>query len=141
MKEDIKSKKIELFAQNGIDKYRKNEDISVLDMMQVYLENNGFILVTDKQNNFLGYLDLSDIDIIKGLFARMKDIKDKSIKELIKSKEITLRTEKISADTELIVVLKKLENIEQNYFPVFRDNILLGRVSKKIIREKIDEIY
>jgi len=29
----------------------------------------------------------------------------------------------------------------ENYYPIIRDGGLVGRISKKIIKEKIDELY
>ena len=108
MTNEILNKKIELFVDNGIDKYRRFDEIKIIDMIKIYLENNGFFIVMNKTSNFVGYLDLADMKKIKNIYDEINNYKNKTIKELIEDKEIILRTEKIDSNTPLIDVLKKL---------------------------------
>lgn len=140
MNRDIENKKIELFVENGIDKYRRCDDIKLMELIKVFLDNNGFIIFMNKDSKFIGYLDLADIEIIKKFFMEKED-KSKKISDFIKENKINLRKEKIDSDTPLIDVLKKLDTNTQNYFPVFRGDILLGRISKIIISDKIKDLY
>jgi len=141
MTNEILNKKIELFVDNGIDKYRRFDEIKIIDMIKIYLENNGFFIVMNKTSNFVGYLDLADMKKIKNIYDEINNYKNKTIKELIEDKEIILRTEKIDSNTPLIDVLKKLNMTDQNYFPIFKGDILIGRISKKILKEKIEQLY
>src|SRR3989344_4750672 len=141
MTNEILNKKIELFVDNGIDKYRRFDEIKIIDMIKIYLENNGFFIVMNKTSNFVGYLDLADMKKIKNIYDEINNYKNKTIKELIEDKEIILRTEKIDSNTPLIDVLKKLNMTDQNYFPIFKVDILIGRISKKILKEKIEQLY
>ena len=52
--DDIKNKKIELFADNGIDNYRKTEEITIKELLKMYLENDGFFILEDKNHSVLG---------------------------------------------------------------------------------------
>lgn len=141
MKEDIINKKIGLFVENGIDKYRRNEEIKTEEMIKVYLDNNGFLIINDKDSKFIGYLDLADIEKIKILFEKIKEYRGKTIKELIQDNKINLRCEKIDYNTSLLEALMKLNRSEQNYYPVFNGEILIGRISKLILKEKIKDLY
>ena len=139
--EDIKNKKIELFVDNGIDKYRKSDDIKPKELVEVFMGNDGFFVLRNKDSNFVGYLDLADLGLIKNLVKKINDYKDKTIKELIDEGVIKLRTESIDSNFPLIDVLRKLDISNQNYFPILKEGILLGRISKKLLKEKINNLY
>lgn len=146
MKQNIANKKIKLFVDNGVDRYRKEEDITIQEMLITYLENNGFFVLADKNLKFLGYLDMADIKLIKEIIEDINGSKKKynpsdKISELLKKKSIKLREETIEADTKVIDALKKLDKSEQNYFPIVEKGILLGRISKRILKEKIEDLY
>lgn len=146
MKRDIRTKRIGLFVENGISRYIKNDKITLKEMITTYLENNGFFALGDDKLNLIGYLDISDLQIIKDLLEKIEkkdpEYKEESLlKDLITKQLIDFRKETINPNEKLIDVLKKLDNSEQNYFPIVENNILLGRISKKILKEKIEALY
>lgn len=146
MVKDIRNKKIELFVDNGIGRYMRKDTLKLKEMINIYLENNGFFILIGDEFNLKGYLDLADLQIIKDIIKKMDDgvsdyKPDKPISKIIKEGLIELRTETISSDDKLIDVLKKLDGSDQNYFPVIEGGVLLGRISRKIIEENIEEIY
>lgn len=143
---NIRNKKIGLFVDNGVSKYMNQDTIELKDMIRIYLENHGFFVLIDNEFNLKGYLDLADLQNIKEIIEKMNGgdsnyKKDKLLSEMIKDELIKLRTETINSNEKLIDVLKKLDSSDQNYFPVIEGDTLLGRISRKIIEEKIGEIY
>ncbi len=144
MNSKLNNKKIVLFVDNGIDNYRKKDNIHIEKMLKVYLENDGFFVLGDKNNKTLGYLDILDLfqlrKILEGLKKGNINLKE-TIKDLLNKNLITFRINFIDSNEKLIDVTKKLDNSEQTYFPVIKNNILIGRVSKRILREKIKDLY
>lgn len=146
MRRDIQNKKIKLFVENGVDKYRRNDKITLKEMIKIYLENYGFFILANDKLDLIEYLDMVDLPMIRKIIGKMEGNNseydgNKPLSELIKKQLIKFRNETINADMKLIDVLRRLDNSEQNYFPVVENGILLGRVSKRILKEKLDEIY
>lgn len=145
MNQNLNKKKIELFVDNGIDKYRRKEDISIKDMLQIFFENEGFFVLGDDKNLTIGYLDTIDIDQIKKIIEKVNkreiDYEKKTIKDLIKEKQIKFRDGFIDSNDSLGDVIERLNESEQIYFPVIKNNVLIGRVSKRILRGKIKDLY
>lgn len=145
MKQNLNNKKIELFVDNGIDNYRRKEDITLDKMLKVYFDNEGFFVLGDENNKTIGYLDILDLDQIKKIMELLnkKEInyKKDTIKDLIQKNLIRFRVNFIDAEEKLIEVIKKMNNSEQTYFLVTKNNILIGRISKRIVVEKIKDLY
>ena len=137
---DIKNKKIELFADNGIDNYRKTEEITIKELLKMYLENDGFFILEDKNHSVLGYLDAADLDKIKKLIEDPK-VHSKTIKDIKNSKKILLREEYIQANETIAEVISKIEKSGQKFFPIIKNGVLIGRISKSILKRKIKDLY
>ena len=69
------------------------------------------------------------------------DYEKKTIKDLIKEKQIKFRDGFIDSNDSLGDVIERLNESEQIYFPVIKNNVLIGRVSKRILRGKIKDLY
>ena len=136
---DLKNKKIEYFVDNGIDRYRRKNSAKVGDMIKIYLDNNGFFVLMDEEFKFVGYLDVVDADSIKKLLDNYNSYKDKTIQEILDSKELLLRVKTIEANTSVIETIEKLDCSKQIYFPVVKNGFLVGRVSKDILKKKLEE--
>ena len=145
MRPILNNKKIELFVDNAIDNYRKKEGITVREMLKIYFDNGGFFVLGDENNKTLGYLDILDMTQIKKIMEGLKeqkiDYKKDTIKNLIEKNFIILREDFIDSDEKLINVLERLNSSEQIYFPVIKKGVLIGRVSKRLLREKIKDLY
>lgn len=139
--ENIKNKRIEHFVDNGIDKYRKNINITISEMIKVFLDNNGFCVFKNDNSDFIGYIDLADLELITKFVKEIKTIGNKSVKDMVSDDKIKLRKETINSNESLITVLEKLNSTIQNYYPIFKKDVLIGRVSKRILKEKIKDIY
>jgi hypothetical protein len=143
MTQDLNNKKIELFADNGIDNYRKDDSISIGKMIEIYLANDAFF-VLGKDSVTDGYLDLADLDQIKKLVEGIKNNQIKredKIKDLKNEWRLTFRNEFVDSNEKLSDVIDKINGSQQKYFPVIKSKVLIGRVSKEIIRKKINELY
>ncbi len=144
MRPDISNKKIELFADNRIDKYRTTDSITLKEMINIFFRNQGFFVLEDENHKIRGYLDMADISIIKELldiFEKNMSLYTQTINIYLKKNKIEFRTETINSEDTVINVIHKLEESKQNYFPVIKEGILIGRISKRIIKEKIDDLY
>ncbi|MBU2634635.1 MAG: CBS domain-containing protein [Nanoarchaeota archaeon] len=145
MTQNLNNKKIELFVDNSIDNYRKKEGISVEEMIKIYLDNEGFFILGDEDNKMVGYLDVIDLDqirkIIKGLNEKEIYLKGDTIKDLIEKSLIKFRDTFIDSNEKLIEVVRKLNDSEQIYFPVIKKDTLIGRISRRILLEKIKDLY
>jgi len=139
--EEVKYKKIGNFVDNSIDKYRAKDNINFESMLKTYINNNGFFVVIDDNNKLIGYFDMYDMPLMKSLFVNFEESKTKTIRQLIDEGKLKLRSETVDYNEKVIDVLKKINGGSQNYYPVMREGILIGRVSKKILKEKIDELY
>lgn len=137
----IGNKKVELFVDNGIDKYRKCDDISVKEMLNIFFENQGFFVLEEKDHKIKGYLDMADMDIFKKIIDEFDAVNKLTVKEYVKKESLRLRSMIIKSDETVLQVLKKIEKEEQNYFPVVENDILIGRISKRIIQDKIGDLY
>jgi CBS domain-containing protein len=145
MKSQINNKKIELFVDNGIDNYRKGEETTVGELLRTYFDNEGFFVLGDEGKKPKGYIDSSDIMQITAIIDASEeetvDYMNDTIKALINKDLINLREDFIDSNEKLIEVIEKLNNSNQTYFPVLKKDILIGRVSKKLLREKIKDLY
>ena len=110
-------------------------------MISIYLDNDGFFVLIDKEYKLVGYLDLSDLSLIKQIVEDRVKNQEKTIQDLINEDKIKFRTEIIDYDTTLNEVITKLNNSNQIFFPIVKSNLLIGRVSKKILKEKIEDLY
>jgi CBS domain-containing protein len=144
MGKEIENKKIELFVDNGIDKYRATDKIKIIDVLSIFFDNKGFFVLEEENHKVIGYLDMSDIEEIREIMKKVSEdtkILNLSFKEYRQKYKIKLKTELINADERVIDVIKKIEKEMQNYFPVVDDGVLIGRISKRIIKEKLEELY
>ena len=145
MNSNLKNKKIELFVENSIDNYRKKEEISIREMLKVYFDSEGFFVLKDEKDKTIGYLDILDLFQLKKIIELLKkkdlNYSKDTVKDLKKKDLINFREDYINYDEKLIDVIEKLDNSEQTYFPVLKKGVLIGRVSKRIIREKLKELY
>jgi len=139
--ENIKYRKIGNYVDNDIDRYRAKEDINFKQLLDIYVKNNGFFVLINEQNKPIGYLDMRDSDLIKKMINDIDDNKDKTILELKQEGKLKFRKEFIEYDERVIDVLRKLDKSLQNYYPVIKEGNLVGRISKRILKEKIDELY
>jgi hypothetical protein len=143
MNSNIKNKKIELFVDNGIDGYRRTDEATLLDLGEVYVKNRGFFVLADSNYKTIGYLDLRDLESVSRLIEGFRtdiNLAKKKIKEK-GGNYLTFRTDFISHDEKLIDVVKRLNQQNQNYIPVVKNNILIGRVSREILRKKFKDLF
>ena len=138
---EIKNKKIELFVENEIDRYKKNLTISPVEMVETYLNSEGFIVFVNIDNKFIGYLEKSDINKLSEIINNQNSSLIKNIKQLLDDNKLKLKEDYIDYSEKLINVLNKLNNSPQIFFPVIKNNYLIGRVSKDKLKKRIDEIY
>lgn len=139
--EEVKNKKIGNFADNSSDNYRGKDSITFEEMLKKYLNNTGFFVIIDDENKLKGYFDMEDIGLMKPIHDKFDDNKHKTIKQLIDEGRLKLRTSTIDYNEKVIDVLKRLSRGSQNYYPVMKEGMLIGRISRKILKEKIDELY
>jgi len=132
---EIFKKPIGYFLERGIDNFRIDSEKTINDLLKVYFENGGFVVVC--YNNLVsGYLDVSDTAHVRKLAESSLKTKIKTSRLLQLNSHFVLRSESINS------VIDQLNVHNRVFFPVV-DNRghLRGRVSKGIIRDKIDQIY
>jgi len=136
----ILKKEVGLFIENNIDSYRSNSNkIKFINMMKKFFDNDGFFVLCKSDGEVEGYIDTVNLPEITKLIDNNEKIFDKKISDIdqkIFNKYLVNRTESVKS------VLEELHKSNQTFFPVVNSqNQLIGRVSIKILKEKIDKIY
>ena len=141
------SKEVGLFIERGIDNYTVTSDMKLWQIKHKYFtENNGgFLVLINEHRKPIGYLELSDLNMLNTICSislkYSEDLLLKKIDELKKDRIIKFREDFVEAEETVESVLNKLNNKNRTYFPVTRDGFLVGRFSKRILRDKLDKLY
>jgi hypothetical protein len=142
--DEILNKQIGDFVDNDIDSYRSTEEILFQKFLLMYLEKNGFFVIHNENKKPLKYLDTFDISQLKKIFDEMNN-NNSSILETIKlldlSDKLKYRDEFVNYTDTIKSVLLKFQNNNQIFYPVIKEGYLVGRVSKEIIKNKINRLY
>lgn len=134
----ILKKEIGLFVENNIDAYRGTPDIIFREMLDMFFNNDGFF-VLQEENNKISYLDVSDVEKIKRLISQDHQIYEKKLKDI----DLNIFNNYCIKSVESVEsVLQQLKTSNQTYFPIINlYNKLIGRVSIKFLKNRIDNIY
>ena len=133
----ILKKEVGLFIENNIDNYRLEEKgLNFQKMLKTFLDNE-FVVITSEDRTVKGYLDVSDANKIKTLIDNKVPLST-DFSEL----DLELNQEMFRSKTPVKVVLESLKKNKQQYLPILtQDRKLIGRVSIKIIKNKINKLY
>lgn len=133
---------IDNFVENNIYKYKGTEDITFSEMLKMYLESGGLFILEDSDKKVLAYLDLSNAPDLKKLMddEEVKSLRNSEIKKLINKIPFN-RGFVINMSEKTGNVRRKLSRSGKIFAPVVNNDMqLIGRISERIIRKRVDLI-